>query len=139
MLPELMIVMAVATVQLDSDSFKVREESSKLLSQCNVLAGFHLEIARKSILLEVKRRADKLWLKLPDFYAYYRVTNEGILHENDFHAAAVERFGGSINISTMTKFFWDAEKKGNSFIILKKRPSPGSIGRLEDGVLYLIP
>jgi hypothetical protein len=61
MLPELMILIATATVNLESPSFHVRRTSENALAECGIFAGAHVEVARKSKDPEVRMRAERLW------------------------------------------------------------------------------
>src|SRR5581483_688327 len=96
MLNELMVLLAVSSINLESHNFQVRNNAEKMLSSCGIFAGAHVETLRNHSNIEVRSRANRLWQQMPDFYAIYNVIHDRSLKYNDFHKAAqdqIEYFG----------------------------------------------
>lgn len=109
MFPELMIVVAVATANLDSPSFQTRQKAERCLSSFGVLAGAHLFQARQSEIPETRMRVKRLWFNIPDYYARYRIKYYKVICRSDFHFATWEKYNWSLPVNYSTKIFYEME------------------------------
>lgn len=107
----LLICLATATTNLDSNSFPVRHKSEAAIRDCGIFAGAHVEAGLNSPSLEVRNRCKRLWLEMPDFYARYMLHQKGCVQAEDFHMAAVDRCGGAITSDYMIRLWEQTEKE----------------------------
>lgn len=105
----LMVFLAVATANLDSQSFHTRRKAEVALVESGVFGGAHVESVLSSQCLEVRMRANRIWLTMPHFYANYRIYNCKCLDYDDIHKAAKDKYG--YNPEVLHYVYWEYREK----------------------------